>query len=160
MKRCMVMFFISGLLISGFGFFRVLAAEGNPEAGAIAQEFSRKAMDEFRLADHPQLDPVAISDKLNEYAQKFAGVLLEAGVDPKTVDMIMQQSSVWYGQSLEDLFGAKPYNSVIQAYSDKIAGLFNQQHLTMDTQSKIVDMTSDNLESFNDLFHPMEDIDD
>lgn len=160
MKKAAVIFFILSLLVPGLGFSRVFAVEGNSEAGSIAQEFSLKAMNEFKLADHPQLDQVAISSKIDEYAQKFAGILLGAGLDPKTAGMIMQQASVWYGQSLEELFNANPYNSVIQAYSDKIAGLFNQQHLTMDTQSKIVDMTSDNLESFNDLFHPMEEIDD
>ena len=159
MKKVTVLFFILSLLITGFGFSRVLAAEGNPEAVAMAQEFSQKAMNEFRLADHPQLDQVAITSKMDEYAQKFAGILLDAGVDPKTTGTIMQQASVWYGQSLEELFNAKPYNAVIQAYSDKIADLFNRQHLTMDTQSKIVDITSDNLESFNDLFNPMDDID-
>jgi len=160
MKKVIVLFFILSLLVLGSGFSRTFAAEGNTDAGAIVQEFSQKAMNAFESADRPDLDQVAINSKVNEYAQKFSGILLGVGLDQKTVSMIMQQASVWYGQSLEDLFNAKPYNAVIQAYSDKIAGLFNQQHLTMDTQSKIVDMTSDNLESFNDLFHPMEDIDD
>jgi len=160
MKKVMAMFFISGLLFTGFGFSLVFAEGDNPEAGTIAQEFSRKAMDTFESADYPEMDRVAINSKVDEYAQKFSGILLGAGVDPKTSGTIMRQASVWYGQSLEDIFNAKPYNLVIQAYSAKIAGLFNQQRLTMDTQSKIVDMTSDSLESFNDLFHPMEEIDD
>ncbi len=159
MKRVMVIFFILSLLVTGFGFSSVFAVENNPEADVIAQEFSQKAMNEFKSINHPQLDYAAVSSKVNEYAQKFAGILLDAGPDSKTAGTIMQQASVWYGQSLQELFNAKPYNSVIQAYSAKIADLFNQQHLNMDTQSKIVDMTSDNLESFNDLFHPMEDID-
>ncbi|TAM40370.1 hypothetical protein EPN54_02710 [bacterium] len=160
MKKDIIIFFVLSLLVAGFGFSRVFAAENNPEAGAITQEFSRKAMNEFRLAEHPELDQAVISSKIDEYAQKFTGILLGAGVDPKTAGMIMRQASAWYGQSLEDLFNAKSYNAVIQEYSNKIAGLFNQQHLTMDTQSKIIDMTSDSLESFNDLFHPMEEIDD
>ncbi len=160
MKKVFVIFFILSLLVPGLGFSRVFAEGSNPEAGAIAQEFNRKAMNEFESADHPELDQVAISSKVDEYAQKFAGILFDAGLDSKTAGMIMQQASVWYGQSLEELFNAKPYNSVIQAYSTKIADLFNQQHLNMDTQSKIVDMTSDNLESLNDLFHPMEEIDE
>jgi len=158
MKRVVAALFILSLLVPGFGFSRVLAAEISPEAGAIAQEFSRRVMNEFKFTVHPQIDQVAISDKVNEYAQKFAGILLDAGLEPKTAGMIMQQASLSYGQSLTALFNAKPYNAVIQAYSSKIADLFSQQHLNMDTQSKIVDMTSDNLESFNDLFHPMEEI--
>jgi len=159
MKKGIVIFFILSLLVPGFSFSRVFAEEGNPEAGVIAQEFSRKAMNEFISVNDPQLDYAAISSMVDEYAQKFAGILLDAGLDSKTAGMIMQEASVWYGQSLENLFNAKPYNSIIQAYSAKIADLFNQQHLNMDTQSKIVDMTSDNLESFNDLFYPMEEID-
>lgn len=160
MKKAFVIFFILSLLVPAFGFSRVFAEESNPGAGVIAQEFSQKAMNEFKSVHDPQMDYAVVSDKINDYAQKFSGILLNARVDSKTAAMIMQEAAVWYGQSLEDLFNAKPYNSAIQAYSAKIAGLFNQQHLNMDTQSKIVDMTSDSLESFNDLFHPMEEIDE
>jgi hypothetical protein len=152
----MAIFFILSLLVPGFGF----AAAGNPEAEAIAQEFTQNVMNKFESAEHPELDQAAISDKVDDYSQKFAGILLEAGLDVKAAGMIMQQAAVWYGQSLDDLFNEKPYNAVIQAYSDKIAGLFSKQQLTMDVQSEIVDMSSDNLESLNDLFHPMEDEDD
>ncbi|MDD5692545.1 MAG: hypothetical protein PHP10_05145 [Candidatus Omnitrophica bacterium] len=160
MKKVMVIFFILSLFVLGFSLSQALAAAGNPEAEAIAQEFTQNVMNKFKSAEHPELDQAAISDKVDDYSKRFAGILLEAGLDAKTAGMIMQQVALWYGQSLDDLFNAKPYNIVIQAYSAKIADLFSKQQLNMDTQSKIVDMTSDNLESLNDLFHPMEDIDD
>ncbi len=157
MKKGIVIFFILSLLVPGFGSSRVFAAENNPEADVIAQDFSQKAMNEFKSADHPQLDQVAISSKVDEYAQKFAGILFDAGLDSKRTGTIMRQASVWYGQTLGDLFNGKPYNPLIQAYSAKIADLFSQQHLSLDAQSKIVDMTSDNLESLNSLFRGMEE---
>lgn len=156
MKRSIGAFLISGLIILGSVFSSVFA---DGSSGQAAQDFSRKAMDEFQSINDTQLNYSEINAKVDEYAQNFAKILLSAGVDQQKAGMIMQASAVWYGQSLKDLFNGKPYNDIIQDYSDKIAGLFNQQHLKLDAQMKIVDMTSDNLESLNTLFRGLEEVD-
>ncbi|MDD2679309.1 MAG: hypothetical protein PHO03_00700 [Candidatus Omnitrophica bacterium] len=155
MKKARVIFFILSLLILGAVFSCAFAADA-AEQGPLAQDFSQKAMDEFKTINDTQLDYAAVSSKVDDYAQKFAGILLDAGLDAKTAAMIMQQAAVWYGKALKDLFNGNPYNSIIQDYSAKIADLFSQQHLKLDTQSKIVDMGSDNLESLNTLFQRVE----
>lgn len=160
MKKVVIVLFILSLLVPGFVFTRASADEANPEAAALAQQFSQKVMDDLQSSEHPQIDYGAINPQVDDYAQKFAGILLKAGLDSKTTAMVMQEASVWYGQTLVELFNANPFNSVIQDYSDKIAGLFSRYNLTMDTQSKIIDMTSDNLESLNNLFNPMEEVQD
>jgi len=159
MKKTAVIFFILSLLIAGFGFTCVFAA-ASADQDALAQDFSQKAMDEFKSINDLQLNYAAVSSKVDEYAQNFARILLSAKVDAKRAGMIMQQAAAWYGQALEDLFNGKPFNPIIQDYSGKIADLFSQQHLGLDAQSKIVTMTSDNLEALDTLFQELEEVND
>lgn len=158
MKRILSIFLIAGLIIAGTGFCRAFA-DGPDAQSQLARDFSQTAMDKFQSINDTQLNYAAVSDQVDEYARNFARILVKAGVEQKTAGMVMQESAGWYGQALKDLFNGKPYNDIIQDYSDKIAGLFNQQHLKLDAQMEIVDMTSDNLESLNTLFRGVEEVD-
>ncbi|MFA4989855.1 MAG: hypothetical protein WC576_03695 [Candidatus Omnitrophota bacterium] len=156
MPRTIAVLLISGLIILGFGFYRACADDAGAQ-GLLARDFSQQAMDKFQSINDTELNYAGINDQVDAYAQKFAKNLLKAGVDQKTAGMIMQKSAAWYGQALVDLFNGKPYNQIIQDYSSKIADLFSRQHLGLDTQSAIVDMTSDNLESLDTLFRGLEE---
>jgi hypothetical protein len=158
MKRIFSIFLIAGLILAGTGFCRAFA-DGPDAQGQMARDFSQTAMDKFQSINDTQLNYAAVSDQVDEYAKSFARILQDAGVGQKISAMIMQESASWYGQALKDLFNGMPYNDIIQDYSGKIAGLFKQQNLKLDAQMKIVDMTSDNLESLRTLFRSLEEAD-
>jgi hypothetical protein len=122
----------------------------------MAQDFIKAAVSEFKSIDDTQLSYPEISSRIQKYAQSFAQILMEAGLNADTCGAILNKASLSYGQTLQALFEGKNFNSAIQDYSAKIADLFSQQHLNVATQSKIVAMTSDNLESMNSLFKNLE----
>jgi hypothetical protein len=159
MKKSAVIFFVSTLLIAGFGFTRAFA-DASAGQDALAQDFSQKAMNEFKSINDLQLNYAAVSSKVDEYSQNFARILLATGVGTPRSGIIMQKAAAWYGQALEDLFNGKPYNPIIQDYSGKISDLLNQQHIGLDAQSSIVTMTSDNLEALDTLFQELEEVND
>ena len=159
MKKTIAVFFILSLLIPLFGFSRAFADDA-ANRDQLVQDFSQIAMNEFKSMNNTQMNYTEVNSKVDDYSQKFAAILLNSKVDPKISGIIMQKTAAWYGQALEELFNGKDYNPVIQDYSAKIADLFSQQHLNLDAQSKIVDMTSDNLESLNTLFKGLEEVGD
>lgn len=127
-----------------------------PDAGLMAQDFIKTAVSEFKSIDDTQLSYPEISSRMQKYSQNFAQILMDAGLDANTCGAILSKASFLYGQTLQALFEGKNFNAAIQDYSTKISDLFSQQHLNVATQSKIVAMTSDNLESMNSLFKDLE----
>jgi len=165
MKKATIVFFIlcSFVFVLNFSFAFAGAAikqgppqEAFPEAGQLAQDFTKAAMSEFKSIDDTQLSYPEVRSRVQKYAQKFTDDLLNSGVDLKAAGMIIQKASVLYGQTLVALFDGKDFNLVIQEYAAKLSDIFSKQHLNVAVQSKIVDMTSENLESMATLFENLE----
>ena len=123
----------------------------NPNAEILANEFTDTAMAEFSSVS-AQISSGVVSFRTHDYAFKMAKTLLDSGIDAKTITMIMQKASAWYGNALVAVYNEKNYSAVIEGYVNKIADLFNQQQLDVKAQSQIAFMATEHLQMMHSLF--------
>ena len=165
MKKLIVLF----SMFAAMSFFtvgaRVCAQECPQKAGAgvdaeqLAQDFVKTAMAEFKSINDIQMSYAQVSSEIQKYSLNMAKVLLDSGIEPETARGIMQGASALYGQALKAIFNGGDYNAVIQDYSFKVSDLFSKNNLNIETQSKIVSSSSDNLESMGSLFKDLKNED-
>ena len=131
------------------------AEKFSSEATQISVSFSNIAMVEFKSLDPSELSYAEVGSRIQEYGARAATVLLDAGLTSERASSIMEQAASWYGKTLEILFDGGDYNAAIQDYSMKLSDLCSKERISLDTQQRLISLSSLQLQNMNSLFQQL-----